>query len=160
MNTSEETLHIDRVLVIGGPKVGKTTLGMAIGKRLCIPVMHCDSLIDFFDWSGVSKEIADSWMCREQWIIEGCAGIRALRKRLIAFPTEKPCELIVYVHEPFLPLSKGQASLNKGVGSVWNDIKPLVEALDIKIVHLSSKQETEAQIKRLEVANGDANGWL
>ena len=75
-----------RVLVIGGPGAGKTTLATRLGKVLELPVVHLDA---HFWRSGWCETPRPEWAARvavlaskERWVMEGhYVGTLALRAR-------------------------------------------------------------------------------
>lgn len=122
-----------RILITGGPKTGKTTLARqkarALGLlHLCTdPQKHCPlgvkGIPDDLAWSDQSKYIADNWLGLDNVIIEGVALPRALRKWKDAHPGKAPpCNTLIVLDQPHLPLVKGQAAMAKSVQTVLNEI--------------------------------------
>ena len=110
-----------RVLVVGGPRVGKSTLSELAGDRLGVRPHHTDDTIGL-GWSGASAEVAQ-WFDRPgPWIIEGVALPRALRKWLLAHPEGKPCDLIFWSNRSKVARNEGQRTMAKGVETVWVQI--------------------------------------
>lgn len=73
-----------RMYVIGGPGSGKTSLAVALGERLSVPVVHLDDhWSELFErprpsgwtWSPASASLRDvlvaDWLARDAWIVEG-----------------------------------------------------------------------------------------
>lgn len=123
-----------RILIGGGPRTGKTTLADHLDAA---NALHTDDLINQHDWSAVSHEVATVWMVEPgPWIIEGVATVRALRKRLEALandPTAKPCDLFVWLTEPKLNRTARQDSMAKGAQTVFDQIRPDLEARGVRI---------------------------
>lgn len=117
-----------RFLITGGPRTGKTTraerLGMEPQHRG--PLLHTDDLIDCFDWSGQSAEVATWFDVAGPWVIEGVAVPRALRKWLAAHANRslKPADVILYLEKPQVELTPKQAAMGKQVMTVWNEVLP------------------------------------
>lgn len=119
----------ERICIIGGPRTGKTTLANTMSN-----VLHTDDLIGQFDWSGVSEFVATDWFARPgPWVIEGVAAVRALRKWLAANTDGVPCERIIVLTEPYVELSKGQASMAKGHEKVWQEVLPQLLARGVAV---------------------------
>lgn len=117
-------MNARRIVIIGPPKAGKTTLGLALSAELGVPLLHTDDLISRFDWSAASQHIADVWLAEPgPWILEGVAAVRGLRKWLEANPSGKPCELIIDLPKPRLELSSRQAGMAKGCLGIWTEIR-------------------------------------
>lgn len=117
---------MSRVVIVGGPRTGKTTLA---GEG----ALHTDDLIHL-GWSEASQFVCDDWLTQPgPWIVEGVATARALRKALKARPGVKPCDEIWLCVHPVVELSRGQASMAKGVDKVWSEICPALTTLGVKI---------------------------
>lgn len=111
-----------RILIAGGPKVGKTTLALELGRERNIPVRHTDDLIGACDWSSISTTVA-TWLEEPgPWIIEGVAVPRALRKWLATHPEGTPAETLFWRETTRVPRTAGQAAMAKGCATVWDEI--------------------------------------
>lgn len=79
-----------RIVIIGSPGAGKTTLAIQLGKILEIPVFHLDRFFWQPCWIGepgdVRKEKLEKLIQQEQWIIEG-TYLRSSEPRLRAADT-------------------------------------------------------------------------
>ncbi len=119
----------ERVLIAGGPRVGKTTLAGKLGRA---PVRHTDDLLSYA-WSQAS-EIVSRWMDQPgPWCIEGVAVPRALRKWLERNPTGKPCEVIYWSMDPTVRLTQGQQAMAKGCLTVWMEIMSILRSRGVQI---------------------------
>jgi hypothetical protein len=122
----------DRVLIIGGPRTGKTTLA----QQLELPVHSTDQLIASHDWSEASAEVA-LWIGNNlgaRWVIEGVVTARGLRKWLNRNP-EQPLDcVVVLMNRPLVDVTKGQAAMAKGVATVWNEIAPEALRRGVRVV--------------------------
>lgn len=84
---------MQRIMVIGGPGSGKSTLGRKLGAQLGLPVVHMDPIYWLGDWverdkaeaMRMAKEVADG----PEWVFEGnhsaSMAYRAERADLIVF---------------------------------------------------------------------------
>ena len=122
-----------RIVIAGSPRAGKTTLGTEIAKAMGVLLLSTDSLVGKLDWSAASLEVS-TWMDRPgPWCIEGvCAG-RALRKALAAHPDVAPCDEVVYLVHPWVQLTNGQAAMAKGCRTVFDEIRPALDARGVLI---------------------------
>lgn len=85
---------MERIIIIGCPGSGKTTLAKALGQKLNIPVVHLDKLW----WTGeretVSREEFDAQLDaaleQDQWIIDGNFS-RTMPMRIAR------CDTIIYL---------------------------------------------------------------
>lgn len=134
-----------RIVILGGPKTGKTTLATQIAygdggdrtfTRSPVPpsIRHTDDLIHF-GWSEASQHIADEWLTQPgPWIIEGVAVVRALRKWREAHPGERPpVDRVIRLTTPHVALSKGQAAMAKGEETVWWEIEAWLEMHEVRV---------------------------
>jgi hypothetical protein len=124
------------VIIAGSPRSGKTTLADALAKRLGLTLGHTDDLVPTHGWSDASAEVAH-WMAGTSLfrpgfrpsLIEGTTAIRAARKFMAADPAGKPCDLVVWMPYPRVPLEKpGQRSMAAGCLTVYNEILPQLQA--------------------------------
>ncbi len=117
-----------RIVLVGGPGVGKTTKALELGKLLDVPLVRStDVLVEGRGWSAVSRA-AEGWLEDEgPWILEGCAMVRALRKYLAEHPRSsplaRPCDLVLVRFTSRKQLTKEQAALGKGVRTVLVEIR-------------------------------------
>jgi adenylate kinase family enzyme len=96
-----------RLYMVGGPGSGKTSLAVALGDRLSVPVVHLDDhWSDLFErprppgwmWSPTTVKLRDvlvaDWLARDAWIVEG-----AEPPFLAAFA--QAADLIIWCDVPF-----------------------------------------------------------
>lgn len=107
-----------RILIIGGPKTGKTTLANKLGGN----VRSTDDVMNL-GWSEASAEVATWFDEPGPWIIEGVAVPRALRKWMKNNPGQPaPVDKIIWLSGAFQDLTTGQQSMTKGIDTVMNEI--------------------------------------
>jgi adenylate kinase family enzyme len=115
----------ERVVITGGPRVGKSTLAFNMMQEKQCSLYGTDSLVRSHDWSAASEE-ASFWFDRPgPWIIEGVAVPRALRKWLERHRKDSspPCEVLMFGQSPKVQLLPGQISMAKGVVTVLGEIR-------------------------------------
>lgn len=135
---SPQTLG-DRVLITGAPNTGKTTLAAQLEAH-GYAVHHGDSLIGTYSWSDASQEIA-SWFSRPgPWVIEGVQVPRALRKWLAAHPQGSPADTLLWLTEPFIPLTAKQEAMAKGMLTVGEQVVEDLATRHIKFIGLARGQ--------------------
>jgi|SRR6266851_2772135 len=129
-----------RLLIVGGPKTGKTTLAKQLGELHKCSVYATDDLKEK-PWSWASQE-ASFWFDRSgPWIIEGTMAVRALRKWLRRNETGLPFDNMEYLTMPYSELTQGQASMAKAVNTIMNEI-----ALEL-IKRIKEKDNHETQTR-------------
>jgi hypothetical protein len=119
------------VVVAGGPRAGKSTLARAIAGKHRI---HNGEELVGIDWSAGSLT-ASLWLSEPgPWICENVAMARALRKWLERNPEGLPADIIIQLQEPVVERSRGQHVMALGCLTVWNQIKPELEARGARIL--------------------------
>ncbi len=150
-----------RILIAGWPRAGKTTLAAKLNRKNALeklPVIehpgndsiaffeiklgrigeigtviyHTDALIVTHDWSAASQKVSELFDAPGPWIIEGVAVGRALRKWLARNPEGKPCDVIYYLREPRVELTRGQITMGKGSDTVWREIQAALLARGVE----------------------------
>jgi hypothetical protein len=112
-----------KILIIGGPRGGKTTRAKELSRKHGIPIQHFDTYISKYEWSEMSDQIA-KWLDEPgPWIKEGVAGSRGLRKWLRKNKKLPDFEIVV-LNEPKIKLTQGQDRMHK------NHTKIMQECLD------------------------------
>jgi adenylate kinase family enzyme len=113
-----------KIAIIGAPRAGKTTLALKLAAEFGVPVRHSDDLIGEFDWSAASEHIATVWLPEHgPWIIEGVAVVRALRKWLESQPAGLPCDKIIVLESPRVPLTSRQAGMARACATILDGIR-------------------------------------
>ena len=124
---------IQRIVVAGGPRVGKTTLANSVGERSGLVVRHTDDLA-LMGWSEASAAASHWFDSPGRWAVEGVATVRALRKWLLRERFGKPCDVVVWLETPRVRLTHGQDALAKGCATVWHDVAPALRDRGVRIV--------------------------
>lgn len=88
---------MERILVIGCPGSGKTTLSGKLAEKTGLPLIHLDQLYWTDGWTEVPQEVFDgrllSALNQPQWVIDGNFG-RTLPLRL------SYCDTVIYLDFP------------------------------------------------------------
>lgn len=132
-----------KIVIVGGPRRGKSTLARNLRLANAIPTYCTDPLSlvkdpepdvtylpeEYADkWSESSQYVADEWLAKldAPYCLEGVATARALRKyeQSVDGDPVKLSELqVVVLTEARVPgLLQGQESMAKGVDTVWQQI--------------------------------------
>lgn len=120
-----------RVVIVGGPRCGKTTLAATLG----LPTRHTDDVIGL-GWSEASAEVATWLDAPGPWCIEGVAAARALRKWLAAHESGAPCDEIRLLWVPLVERTDGQERMALGIETVWCEISDELIARGVAVVSI------------------------
>ncbi len=121
-----------RVLIAGGPRVGKSTLSELAAQRLGTKPLHTDDTIEL-GWSNASAVVATWFDKPGPWVIEGVALPRALRKWLAANPEGRPCDVVFWSNDNKVDRNSGQEAMAKGCDTVWVQVRPLLRERGVTI---------------------------
>lgn len=142
----EELGAANRIVIVGGPRCGKSTLARLLREARQLPTFCGDPrsmvkepednvtyLPEGLHWSDSSQFVADHWLGRPgPFVCEGQVMARALRKYQLG---ESPCDLVVVMtHQlPGVQVSAGQAHMHKAVMTVWREVAPRFGHLAIMV---------------------------
>jgi hypothetical protein len=131
---------VARIIVVGGPRFGKSTLARA-ERAKGVPTFCGDPvelvkepeagvtyLPSGMAWSDGSQYVADNWFTMPgPWLCEGQIMARALRKWTSkAAPADR---IIVLTGPPHVAVTPGQAAMIKAVETVWHGIAHHFDAI-------------------------------
>ncbi len=130
-----------RIIIVGGPRTGKSTLAVRLGERHDIPVRFGDSLIDTHEWSEASEEVS-RWLDEKgPAIIDGVVAARALRKWLARNPEGHPDFTVVFLRDNIQVQSPGARAMAKGVETVWREIEPELRRRGVEIIERDAPRQ-------------------
>lgn len=111
-----------KILIIGGPRCGKTTYAKKLKEDTGLPLKHFDDLIGKHSWEDMSGVIAKMLDEPGPWIMEGVGGVRGLRQWLRDHHHAPGFEIHV-LDKPKIAHTKGQANMHKTHLRMLDDIK-------------------------------------
>ena len=128
---------IEKIIILGGPGSGKTTLAKLLGTKYNLPVVNLDGLNYFENWVERDKEERDNIILEKikekQWIIEGNYK-KTLKDRA------KKADLIVFLDYPTIILLKGILERNiKNFNKEKEEIKGCKERVSKKFLKYALK---------------------
>lgn len=126
-----------KIVIAGVPRAGKTTLAETLRVR-CQPfiaVKHTDDLIhgDRAEWSQISDAVATWFDVQGPWLVEGIRAVHALRKFLRAHEMGTTCDRVIWLGTPRVALTPGQATMAKGLTTVWREIRAELLARNVQV---------------------------
>lgn len=131
----------DRIVIGGGPLVGKTVLAGQLGT----PVRHTDDLHNGSrTWPQAicpscekrrlnegdsecnpchtSRVVAEEWMTQPgPWVIEGIRAVHALRTFMLA-RDDAPCDMVIWLREEQEQRTRGQQNMALGIERIFSEI--------------------------------------
>lgn len=118
-----------RTLIIGVPRAGKTTMARKISEDNLITMLNTDSLINNHEWSALSDKVCEWLQFDGNWVIEGCAGVRGLRKFLKA--GHKVDFEIRVLDKPYVEQTGKQKAYGAACLSIWKECQQLMGEVPI-----------------------------
>lgn len=106
-----------RIFISGLPAAGKTTLS----KQFKIEPRHTDEFIDL-EWSDQSDRVKEWVDDKDIQLIEGVALPRALRKWLDENESGKPCDILIWMSNPKMKLTRNQERMARSLETVMDEI--------------------------------------
>ncbi len=122
-----------RVVIAGGPRVGKSTFALELSKVKSLALRSTDDLMKL-DWHRVSDEVARWFDESGPWVIEGVRTIHALRKWLQTHPEGKPCDVVFWMDHERCQLTSGQTTMARGCKTIWDEIRECLEERKIPCI--------------------------
>lgn len=122
-----------RIVICGGPRVGKTSLAQRLAQESGLPVVSTDNFIGV-PWGSVPETVILSVKYAEDWILEGIQATRVLRKWLQTAPLEARITVVHYLKTPVVARTKKQDSTAKAVASVLDSIRRDLQTLRIPVI--------------------------
>lgn len=127
-----------RFLVVGYPRSGKSSFARAIGRALRVEPIATDQVMGL-GWSEAS-EAASNWFDRKgPLVIEGVAGLRALRKWLLRnsrmrTPQPMPIDRLIFLRRQLDPdsMKRGLVSMSYGIDTTFKKMQHLLGDMPVE----------------------------
>jgi hypothetical protein len=112
-----------RIVIGGYPNSGKTTLGNLLFLTTGAELKKTDELLNTHGWSELSQAVSKWFDEPGDWIIEGVATPRAIRKWRKANPDKRPpFQYFVYMTRNFEGYRPGQRAMANGADTVMAEL--------------------------------------
>lgn len=123
-----------RIIVAGGPKVGKTALSKKLSAHYGIRnVKHTDELREGRTWEAIVEQVSYWYDEEGPWIVEGVVTPHALVTWFSRNSVGKPADVALYLENEREPRSARQTSMAKGCMTVWKHVLPHLRMADCEI---------------------------
>lgn len=145
-----------RIIILGGPRTGKTTLSESLQHELGIERLNRSVDLEHMAWSESSAHAAKWFDEPGDWICEGVQMARALRKWLKANPG-KPLDADLFLlRQPMVPQRDGQKAMMKGVETVFREIEPELLRRGARVQKLKDPKDAIPIFRSAVPVNSDA----
>jgi hypothetical protein len=144
-----------RIVVLGGPRTGKTTYATKLAKQLGVHLgstgkrteqedglVSTDNYMKRANWATLPDVIIKDLKDREDWVLEGTQAARVLRRWLKASPDEPKVDKVLVFGKPWVARTPGQEAMAKGVRTILRDLQPLLDKAGIEVEHMTPPELT------------------
>lgn len=115
-----------RVVIAGGPRVGKSTLFRSMALDYPVAIGTDDFM--HLPWEAVPNAVISVLERSDDWLLEGVQALRVLR-RWIRDRTDYPgVDLVYYLTEPMAARTPRHWSMAKAIDKHWRDVVPRLAA--------------------------------
>lgn len=125
---------MNRIWIAGFTGAGKTFFSNLLGRKLDIPVIHCDDFVTKDNWKEMPHIIIEQIKDKSDFILDGCACSRVLRKLNELGLDIKPTEYY-YLTNCFTELNTKQISYNKGINTIQLECNKILENWGVEIIY-------------------------
>lgn len=136
-----------RVVVIGAPRVGKSTYATKLAKQYGVHLastgkrseqpeglVSTDNYMKRGSFADVPGLIIKDLKGRQSFVLEGTQAVRVLRTWYQQDPEGPKLDKVIYVQNaPWVRHNKGQAAMGKSVRTIFRDVAPLLEKAGVPV---------------------------
>jgi dephospho-CoA kinase len=135
-----------KIVITGYPNSGKSTLAnilvLATGS---FNLLQTDKLLETHDWSDLSAAVSEWFDKPGNWIIEGVAAPRAIRKWRAKHPNAKPpFDMFIYMRRGFETYRPGQRAMANGMDTVMLELWNWIKDSDSIVVQMGPRDDDTA----------------
>lgn len=157
-----------RIVVIGGPRTGKTTYATKLAREMGVHLASCgkrtenesglvstdnygrDSKVGGFSreravWDALPTEVIRDLRKRDSFVLEGTQAARVLRRWLRESPDEPKIDKVLVFDKPWVERNAGQQAMAKGVRTILRDLRPLLDSAGIPVEEMTPPEMTADQ---------------
>lgn len=159
-----------RIVVIGGPRTGKTTYATKLAKQYGVHLgstgkrteqedglVSTDNYMKRANWKTLPDVVIKDLKDRDSFVLEGTQAARVLRRWLKESPKEAKIDKVLVFNRPWVTRNTGQEAMAKGVRTILRDMEPLLREAGIEVEHMTPPEMTadewrEHRTEKLEEA--------
>lgn len=163
-----------RIVVIGGPRTGKTTYATKLARQLRVHLastgkhtenpeglvsvknygkVSTDDYVDKYSYPDLPAKVIEDLRKMDNFVLEGTQAARVLRRWLREAPDEpKLDKTLVFLGRPWVKRNPRQEATAKGVKTVWRDLEPMLKRHGVPYEHMTPPEMTEEDWKEYRAA--------
>lgn len=144
-----------RIVVVGGPRTGKTTYATELAKKLGVHLastgkrteqegglVSTDNYMKRGTWKEVPDLIINDLRNRDSFVLEGTQAARVLRRWYKQNPDEPKLDKVLVFGRPWVQRTPGQIGMAKGVQTVLTDLAPLLARAGVEMEQMTPPEKT------------------
>jgi hypothetical protein len=144
-----------RIVVIGGPRTGKTTYATKLARQLGVHLastgkrtehegglVSTDNYLDRGTYDDLPDRVIADLRKRDSFVLEGTQAARVVRRWLKQSPDEPRLDKALVFNRPWVKRNPRQESTAKGVRTTLRDLLPMLERAGIQVEHMTPPEMT------------------
>ena len=145
-----------RIVVIGGPRTGKTTYATKLARQLGVHLastgkrteaegglVSTDNYIGRGTWGEVPDHIIKDLRGRDSFVLEGTQAARVLRRWMMQSPDEPRIDKVLVFNRAWVKRNPGQEAMAKGVRTVLKELGPMLAKAGVTVEHMTPPVMTD-----------------
>ncbi len=154
-----------RIVVIGGPRTGKTTYATKLARELGVHLastgkhtehpeglvsvknygkVSTDDYVGRYSYADIPTQIIKDLREMDDFVLEGTQAARVLRRWMREAPDEPRLDkTLVFLGKPWVARNKHQEATTKAVRTVWRDLEPLLRRHGVPYEHMTPPEMSE-----------------
>jgi len=148
-----------RIVVLGGPRTGKSTYATKLAKELGIHLastgkrteqpeglVSTDNYLDKGTYEDLPDRVIADLRGRESFVLEGTQAARVLRRWLRTAPEEVKLDKVLgFLGRPWVARTPKQEATAKGVRTTLRDLEPMLRDAGIPFEHMTPPEISQEE---------------
>lgn len=144
-----------RIVVVGGPRTGKTTYATKLAKQLGVHLastgkrteaesglVSTDNYMKKANWAETPNLIIKDLRGKKSFVLEGTQAARVLRRWYKQDPDEPKIDKVLVFGKAWVNRNPGQVSMAKGVQTVLADLAPILARAGVEMEQMTPAEMT------------------